>query len=282
VELVLNLDPELPEIYADPDQLIQVFTNLIVNARQAMATVDGPKRLTVASSHDQGAKAVRIAVADTGPGVPDALQSRIFEPFFTTKTVGEGIGLGLSLSHNIVRAHGGTIGVEPAPGGGSVFTILLPLGTVDEQTLPEEGQGEAVTGEPGRILIVDDALDVAELLGDILRGAGHRIDTAESGRAALRKLDAADFDLIFCDLRMPELDGPGLYAELEDSRPALAARMIFITGDSLSEGAKRFLETCGRPFIEKPFIPDEIRRLTAAMLRRGAEASGSGPENSHR
>ncbi len=283
VEVVLNLDPELPGIHADPDQLVQVFTNLIVNARQAMATVDGPKRLTVTSSHDRGANAVRIAVADTGPGVPEALQSRIFEPFFTTKTVGEGIGLGLSLSHNIVRAHGGTIGVEPAPGGGSVFTVMLPIGAGDGPTPPEDGPGEAAAEPSGCILIVDDALDVAELLGDILSGAGHRIETAESGRAALEKLEVADFDLIFCDLRMPDLDGPGLYAELEESRPALAARMIFITGDSLSEGAKRFLETCGRPFIEKPFIPDEIRRLTAAMLRsKGTEATGSGSGNSPR
>ncbi len=283
VEVVLNLDPELPEIQADPDQLIQVFTNLIVNARQAMASVAGPKRLTVTSGYDRGANAVRLAVADTGPGVPEALRSRIFEPFFTTKTVGQGIGLGLSLSHNIVRAHGGTISVEPAPGGGSVFTVILPLGAGDQLTLPEAGRDEAAAGQSGHILIVDDALDVAEMLGDILSGVGHRIETAESGRAALRKLAVADFDLIFCDLRMPDLDGPGLYAELEERRPELAARMIFITGDSLSEGAERFLETCGRPYIEKPFVPDEIRRLTAAMLRStGTDATAPEFENSPR
>lgn len=267
VEVVLDIDTGLPEVVGDPDQLTQVFTNLFINAQQAMQAVDGVRRLTVDAHFDRELNAVCVAVSDTGTGIPDDVRPRIFEPFFTTKEIGQGTGLGLSVSHGIVQAHGGMIDAEQGPGGGTVISVVLPVG--DRQA---PGQPQSIDKhedqEAGRILIVDDAADIAEMLREILDGLGRRIEIAENGRSALEKLAAHEFDLIFCDIRMPDIDGPGLYAEIETHRPELLERMVFVTGDALSEIAENFLKRTQMPVVEKPFIPDEIRALAAEMLSR--------------
>ncbi len=265
VEVVLDLDEELPELIGDPDQLAQVFTNLFINAQQAMQAVDGPRRLTVGAHFEHALNAVCVSVADTGPGIPDDVRLRVFEPFFTTKEIGQGTGLGLSVSHGIVQAHGGLIEVEQTPDRGTVFTVVLPVGEREALTEPTRVE-EHEDQDSGRILIVDDATDIAEMLGEILDGLGRRIEIAENGRVALEKIATQEFDLIFCDIRMPDLDGPGLYAEIEARRPELIERMIFVTGDALSDMAERFLERTRMPVVEKPFMPDEIRTLAASML----------------
>ena len=111
---------------------------------------------------------IRLTVADNGPGVPPAIRSRIFEPFFTTKPVGMGTGIGLSVCHGVVTAHGGTITVDDAPGGGAVFEIRLPATTTVEAAVPA-GPAPNLIGAGGRVLVVDDEPAVAELLSDILR-----------------------------------------------------------------------------------------------------------------
>ena len=127
VDVSVDIAPSLPEIDADPDQLSQVFVNLFVNAQHAMTDHDGPKRLEIDAWLDPAEDRLRIRVRDTGPGVDPTLLSRIFEPFFTTKDVGEGTGLGLSVSHGIIESHGGEITAEVADGGGLAFTIALPV-----------------------------------------------------------------------------------------------------------------------------------------------------------
>ncbi|MDQ2694550.1 MAG: PAS-domain containing protein [Pseudomonadota bacterium] len=263
VEVELDIPPDLPQIQADPDQLTQVFTNLFVNAQYAMARHTPPRRLTVTARLDAAGQRLCIRVADTGPGIPGDILPRIFEPFFTTKPMGEGTGLGLSVSHGIVQSHGGTLTAAQPEGGGSAFDIALPIASPAVAT---EATPAAVPGPSRRILIVDDAADVADTLGEILAAAGHRIDTAGNGRSALDRLAADRYDLILCDLRMPDLDGPGLYARLRDLHPELVRRLIFITGDTLSDSARRFLQRARRPVLEKPFIPDEVRRLVNRTL----------------
>jgi two-component system NtrC family sensor kinase len=213
-------------------------------------------------------------VADTGPGIPDQVRPRIFEPFFTTKEIGQGTGLGLSVSHGIIQAHGGLIECERAPGGGVVFTVVLPVGGNEAPTGPSRVE-EREDEDNGRILIIDDAADIAELLGEILSGLGRRIETAANGREALGKLEHQEFDLIVCDIRMPDLDGPGLYAEINARRPELLERMIFVTGDTLSESVKQFLESTRMPVVEKPFVPDEIRTLAAKMLSQNSRSASN-------
>lgn len=265
VQVNVSMESKLPKVWADSDQLIQVFTNLFLNAQQAMAHSPKPRQLTLSAQSNNEEKIVRIQVRDNGPGIPLEIRSRIFEPFFTTKAVGEGTGVGLSVSYGIIEAHGGRLSVESSNKGGTVFEVILPLySTAKEKDHVPANVVETALNR--RILIVDDVIEVAQLLSDILCADGHATETVADGRAALNQLSKKPFDLIISDLRMPDLDGPGLYREVKAYYPQFLNRLIFVTGDTLSEGIKQFLAEAQRPIIEKPFVPDEIRRLVRQVL----------------
>lgn len=264
VEVSLDLAEGLPPVWADPDQIGQVMTNLIVNARHALEEIEPPRRLRIASFHRPVSDEVVIEVEDNGPGVPEAIRGRIFEPLFTTKDVSSGTGIGLTLCHRIVAAHGGRIGLESGAGKSSVFVIWLPA------MRPDQGRTVASAGElPGAaalsVLVIDDEVEVAEILSEILEVEGHEVAVANSGEAALERLAKSHYDIVLSDLRMPGLDGPRLFEIFEDERPDLVSRTAFITGDSLSPGIQAFLDEVGRPFIEKPITPDEVRGLIREM-----------------
>lgn len=131
IEVELELDPALPDIPADGDQLGQVFLNLLSNAQQALEGAPLPRSLRIASFHDHRERRVQIMVSDSGPGIPDRLQTRIFDPYFTTKPMGMGTGVGLSICLSIVTAHRGTLEVDRAAEGGAQFLITLPSGRQD-------------------------------------------------------------------------------------------------------------------------------------------------------
>ena len=267
VEVRLDLAPDLPVLWADPHELHQVVLNLVANAHQAMHETAPPRRLTLTTRSDPEGRRVTLAVADTGPGMPPEIRARIFEPFFTTKPPGKGTGLGLPLCHGILESHGGTIRVESEPGAGAVFRVELPVGTAP--VLGRTRVRTAPAGPPvcGAILVVDDEPLVAQMLQAVLAADGHQVETAGDGVQALDLLRARTFDLVLSDLRMPGLDGPGLYREVERSHPALASRFIFLTGDTLSTDASEFLARTGVPSVSKPFAIEEIRRAVQRVLR---------------
>ncbi|MEZ5583118.1 MAG: ATP-binding protein [Candidatus Competibacteraceae bacterium] len=267
IQTILVLDPHLPALSADGDQLTQVFTNLVVNAQQALADVPPPRRLTIASIQQPATRTVRIEVTDNGPGIPIEMQSRIFEPFYTSKPVGVGTGIGLSFSYSVIQSHGGKLTLENPPEGGACFVITLPILIDDAPIAANSGEVIDET-QPHAVLVIDDEVDIAELLGEILARDGHRIDVAASGNAALREIKARDYDLILSDLKMPDLDGPGLYEQLQKAHPHLLERMIFVTGDTLGIAAREFLHRTGRPLIEKPFIPDEVMQVARQVLNQ--------------
>jgi len=124
IEVVKNIQTDMPQMVGDFGQLQQVFTNLFINAADAM---EGKGRITIQADFDKGRKKFIIKVSDTGPGIPKELRDKIFDIFFTTKEVGKGTGLGLSISQNIINLHGGTIRAECPSGGGTTFVIELPL-----------------------------------------------------------------------------------------------------------------------------------------------------------
>jgi PAS domain S-box-containing protein len=263
VVVTRNLAPGLPPVSGDPDQLSHVLLNLFINAQQALAEQPKPRRLIITTAAQQGGRQVSIAVRDNGPGIPDEIRSRIFDPFFTTKPIGQGTGVGLSVCHGMVSAHGGSITADNASGGGAVFTVLLPAG--DTASLPGASAPEtrltASKDAPRQILVVDDEPDITGFLVEILEAMGHEAEVAASGQEALSRLAKQDYDVIICDLRMPNLDGPGLYAALKETKPHLLERIVFATGDLLNETTERFLKVSGRPCIEKPFMPSQIREL---------------------
>ncbi len=259
VEVTLELADDLPVLWADVHQLHQVLVNLITNGHHAMREKSELRVLTIKTASDPSRSWVSLSIADTGLGIPPAVRARIFEPFFTTKPAGQGTGLGLSLCQGIVEAHGGSIGVESEVGKGTAFTIHLPV-TAPERP-PEAKVPEAVDSSIAkRILIVDDEPDVTDLLADILAVDGHRVDKACNGAIALQKLRERPYDVILSDLRMPELDGPGLHDEAGRLHGSLAQRFIFITGDTLNLETKNFLDRVGAPTVTKPFDLNQVRR----------------------
>ncbi len=274
-----RLATDLPSICGNSDQLHQVFLNLIVNAQQAMESQPLPRRLRITS--DRQADSVRILIADNGPGIAPAIRSRIFDPYFTTKPPGGGTGVGLAVSLGIVESHSGSLTVESPPEGGAVFQVLLPIQIVDEQPAPEQAAlPEPANASGPRLLIVDDEPEVGALLADILRRDAAGIEVAASGQEALKLMGRRDYDAILTDLRMPEMDGPELYRQIEQSWPERARRVVFITGDALSPTVQTFLAGTGQPYLEKPFVPAEVRKIVqeivgAAALRRQSVAARS-------
>ena len=279
VELTRDIPDDLPLIMADPHQLSQVFSNLLLNAQHAMADQDGPRKIRISAHHERRKGQVLVVVKDSGPGIPEEIRPRIFEPFFTTKPAGLGTGIGLSVCYGIVEAHGGTINALQPPDGGAAFAITLPVQPGEAET--EEMSADAPDGPRGKkVLIVDDEEEIAEMLAEILESMDHDVVIAADGREALDKIAAERFDLIISDLVMPVLDGQHLYRTLEEMDPTLAARIVFITGDTLSDSAKGFLADVERPVIEKPFVPDEVRETVSAVVGRedgGAGVSVSAP-----
>ena len=263
IEVELDLAP-VPPIHADADQIHQVLLNLIINAQHALQDHPGTRRIHVSTRHDGHLEEVHITVADSGPGIPAELRKRVFEPYFTTKPIGIGTGVGLAVSLGIVEAHGGTLSVDCPPDGGAVFRIVLPIGSVGPHS-GEAGPQGAPSAQRCRILVVDDEAEIREALNQILTEARHRVVTASSGREALERLARERYDVILTDIRMPDVDGRALYQQIEQRWPERAARVAFVTGDTLTSALRDFAAASGRPVIEKPFLPVDVRRVVAEL-----------------
>ena len=260
-----KLAPDLPRIAGNADQLHQVFLNLIVNAQQAMEGKPAPRVLRIVAER-QGDH-LRVVVADNGPGIPPAIRSRIFDPYFTTKPAGGGTGVGLAVSLGIVESHGGSLTVDCPPEGGAQFKVTLPIqpATALPDAAPDNAPQAATTKGP-RLLIVDDEAEVGALLADILRRDSSVIDIAASGQEALQLLARHEYDAILTDLRMPEMDGPELYRQIEQRWPHRVKQMVFITGDALSPTVQTFLSGTGQPYLEKPFVPADVRAVVREVV----------------
>jgi two-component system NtrC family sensor kinase len=261
-----DLADDLPMLWADPHQLHHVVANLLTNAHHALRQTAPPRHLRLTTAAHTNSRQLTLEVADSGPGIPPALQRRIFDPFFTTKTQGEGSGLGLPLCRNLVESHEGTISLASEPGHGTTVRVTLPVATVDDPS-PELPPASAVPSAQGEaILLIDDDPGVQKALRRLLQRRGHDVTTANNGREGLTALEARSFKVILCDMRMPDLDGPGFYRELERSHPDLLSRMIFLTGDTLTPGTQAFFAQVDRPHLVKPFKIEDVRRVIEQVL----------------
>lgn len=276
VELTLQLDPSLPRVIGDDDQLTQVFMNLALNAAQAMHDWQGTHKITI-KTECEGNINVLISFIDTGPGIPPDIRKKIFEPFFTTKGGLGGTGVGLALCLNIVESHGGRVTLEDTPGGGATFRIRMPVSTNKPQVSAEKQPLEnKETSGKLRILLVDDEVELAQTLADLLEPAGHDIDLAANGAIALEKLQKTRFDAIISDLRMPVLDGPGMYAKMAETMPHYLTRIIYVTGDTLSPHVNSFLSETPVPVIEKPYRLADVQAALAKLLKENETRSNIG------
>ena len=261
-----NFNEELPQVWVDPVQIERVLTNLIINAEKAMADVPEDDRVLMVSTRptDDG---VAVDIADTGPGIPDHVLPNIFDPFFTTREVGQGTGLGLSMSHSIVQAHAGELKVRTTPGEGTTFTVELPRAPqgldAAEKTIGGTRRApdfvlQASASRSLSILVVDDEKEIRELAHRYLAGKGHTVTEAATGREALKLVTANDYDGIVLDLRMPDMSGEGFFEWLRRNRPQLAPRVTVISGDLANPQTVEILERIGQPYLLKPFKTHEL------------------------
>ncbi len=259
--LVVALE-EVPLVVGFEHRLAQVVLNLLINAGQAIPEHQAASAEIRVRTFVERPGWVAIEVSDTGQGIAADVLPRIFDPFFTTKPAGVGTGLGLSIVHGIVTSLGGRLAVESSPGRGSSF--LVSLRTAD-------AEGAAVqTPLPApelsaRVLVVDDEPLVVSSLARNLRG--HDVTGAHSAQGALELLEAGQFDVVVCDLMMPEMTGMDLHAATRVKHPALASRFIFITGGAFTENARRFANEVQLPLLAKPVDLDALRRAIASVVQ---------------
>ena len=271
VEVETRFPAEELHVQADSDQLSQVVSNLILNAQQAMAAMDSPRRLLIEAGRSN-ATTIFVRIADNGPGVPQELRERIFEAYFTTKPAGVGTGIGLAVCRNIVRAHGGSLAVEDTADAGATFLLELPAAATSH--MPREEK--AATGNFGghSILVVDDEPDVGGTLVEILENMGAKAKLALTRSEAMDLLAANNFDLVMTDLRMPDGGGVALHKQLAASGHPLAGQMVFVTGDTVS-GPSFIANAVGdnAPLVlEKPFEKEDIAAIILKALVRAGKA----------
>ena len=276
IELTLTFEPGLPEVEVHANQIKQVFVNIINNAAQAITSTPiakaGGGRIEIATKCEPDGLSVNVS--DNGPGIPEAVAQRVFEPFFSTKSEGEGTGLGLSICLGIVKEHGGNISVDPGGAGsgrGATFVVELPTG-IRAELSPLAGGAESEPAPTGRqerlrVLVVDDEPHILHYMQATLESWGHEVVLAHDGSQALKRALMQPFDLIICDLRMPRLGGRDMFHTLARMHPTVADRIIFATGDTVRGDTLQFLEELGRPFLQKPFKLDALRRVLAGVVK---------------
>jgi two-component system cell cycle sensor histidine kinase/response regulator CckA len=260
---------EVSPVVADETRLGQVFVNLLVNAAQAIPEghADG-NEVRIVTRMDPSGRVV-VEVHDTGRGIPAGTLSRIFEPFFTTKDIGQGTGLGLSICHGIVEGLGGEISVESVVGEGSTFRVALPSAPLEP--VEPEREKPVATARPaakkGRVLVIDDDPKIGSAMRRALQ-AENEVMVVTDGRQAIDLVRGGEgFDVILCDLMMPQMTGMDVHAELSRVAPDMVERIVFMTGGAFTPSARSFLDTVPNQRLEKPFVTQNLRAVVRGFVR---------------
>ena len=286
-KLVLDLT-SVPAVLGNEARLAQVLLNLILNATQAIpAGAPADNEIRLCTGTDERGWAM-VEVRDTGVGIPPEVQDRIFEPFFSTKPIGLGSGLGLSVAHGLVATLGGDIEVTSVPGDTRVRVSLPPAETpaaaaetpaaaaappAPSSAGPAVGAASASATGSGRVLVIDDEPAVCTAIRRLL-GRAHRIEAVTSPVEALSLMQRDDgYDLILCDLMMPEMTGMELHARLVAAGSPLAERMVFLTGGAFTPVARAFLEQVSNPRVDKPFDGPALIAVVSELIGRWRGAS---------
>jgi len=274
-----RLDPELPTVVGDANRLEQVIVNLLSNALDALRGVKPPRYLNVDSFIDDTGSRVCVTVTDNGPGVASEIAQRLFRPFASTKGI-RGTGLGLYISRQLVREAEGELdlvkGSEPrGAGGGASFLVWLPstreaiptAPVVVPQAAPAPAPAAAKSLAGIRVLLVDDEELIRRPMGRFLSKRGAEIREAGDGQAALERLqEGFDPHVILADLRMPRMDGAEFYERLQQERPELAERLLFLSGDITHLASRGLSEVSRDRVLVKPVEHAELERRIAAVV----------------
>jgi two-component system, cell cycle sensor histidine kinase and response regulator CckA len=258
----------VPPVRARAASLRQVFVNLLLNALHAIPEGEAHiQEIRIATRTDDKGRVV-IEIEDTGRGIPTEVARRLFEPFFTTTPM-HGLGLGLAISRDVVAALGGEISIDSVEGKGTTVRVVIPS-TQDVVERATESAAEPATTSTTvrrRILIIDDDRPVAAAIAFELHA--HDVVVAESGREALEILRREkNYDVILCDLMMPEVTGMDVYESLRMTAPSLLERLVLMTGGAFTPQARRFVAEVNAPLIEKPFETGQLLAVVETLLRQ--------------
>jgi CheY-like chemotaxis protein/two-component sensor histidine kinase len=258
-KLVKQFGP-VPRVLANEARLGQIFLNLLVNAAQAIPEGDAESNeIVVRTSTDEDGRAI-VSVRDSGMGMTPETLRRIFDPFFTTKPIGVGTGLGLAICQSIAHSLNGEIQVESAPGKGSTFRVVLPAAHSDARR-PDDAPGSPVKTRRGRVLVVDDEPMIGHAMHRLL-GREHEVVALTRADAAMGKIDEGErFDVILCDLMMPDVTGMDFHGWLKKRAPREANEVIFLTGGVFTERAAAFVSEVPNLRLEKPIDARKLRSV---------------------
>ena len=257
---------DLPPVVGDPSALGQVFLNLLLNAADALPIGHATDNQIVVTSRADGAGVV-VEISDTGPGIPAHVLPHLFEPFFTTKPMGEGTGLGLSISWRIVTDHGGRIEAANNRDRGATFRVVLPV-LPQYATAPIEGRAPPTihAGARGRVLVIDDEPIIGRTIEAALAGEHEVVPVSLASEAFARLAEGEKFDVILCDVMMPDATGREVYERLLSDWPRAARGLVFMTGGACSPEASELVDRTSRRVLYKPFRVDELRAVVHAQM----------------
>ena len=264
----IDLDKDIPMTFADERQIEQVFLNITNNACDALDEMEKEGGEIAISSYFTDSD-IFIEVINNGPDIPKDKLGKIFDPFYTSKEVGKGTGLGLSLCYGIVHEHGGDITVTSEQGI-TMFSIRIPViasegyapHTVSESIVQYKGNDNK---DKKKVLIVDDEEDQIQVIMHILRDI-YSVVGVTSGKEAIEKLENGIYDLIVCDVKMPGIDGAGVYEWLREHRPFMTNKILFSTGDTLGPKAEKIISRIGDNYIIKPYNVEELIKKVESIL----------------
>lgn len=258
-----------PRVRAEEGQLARVFMNLLINAAQATGDGGAGEHTIVLTTRTDALGRAVAEVTDDGPGIAPEMIHRIFDPFFTTPLEKTAMGLGLAVCHSIVTSLGGEIDVESQLGKGSTFRVSLPPAEAPApqpvRAVPSHAPAAKRNArtERARVLVVDDEVAIGKAIRRIL-GGEHDVTLESDARIALERIAEESYDVVFCDLMMPNMSGMDFYDQVTQKKPKLAERIVFLTGGAFSPRSEEFLRGNRNLSLSKPFSRDA---LTSAVRR---------------
>jgi PAS domain S-box-containing protein len=266
---------DVPNVAANAGRLSQVFINLLVNAAHSIEPGHAGGNEIAISVRTDAKGGVTVVIRDSGSGIAADKLPHIFEPFFTTKRIGQGTGLGLAICHGIIAELGGQISVESAAGRGTTFRVWLPAASavVPAPALAAPKRAISLDACAARnILVIDDEARITESFA-LLLGEKHCVRTAATGREALELCAEREFDVIFCDLRMPEMGGDQIYRALLERSPAQARRIVFMTGSLVGVSELEAFVEGEVAVLRKPFSAKDLNAALAACFDKHGGAA---------
>ncbi len=262
-----------PRVRAEEGQLARVFTNLLLNAAQAAGDGQASDHTIVVTTRTDASGRAVVEITDDGAGIAPEAIHRIFDPFFTTKPENAATGLGLAVCHTVVKSLGGEIDVESALGHGTTFRVSLPAADLTVLAVapsvppapPSPRSPPRATTARARVLVVDDELAIGRAIRRIL-DCEHDVTLESDARAALDRLANETYDIVFCDLMMPNMSGMDFFYEVAARSPQVATRIVFLTGGAFSPHSEEFLRQSTNECLSKPFSREAVSSAVRRMM----------------